>query len=97
MRYYRLSEQRIMRVLRHPHRVEEGIAPQTIAVMQSAGSQKHPYEIWVMYQTTSDKKKATSDKAKKIRVISAWRYPGKSPKRNPIPQEILQEIRELIR
>lgn len=27
-----------------------------------------------------------------IRIISAWRYPGVSPKRNPIPDEILQEL-----
>lgn len=28
-----------------------------------------------------------------LKIISAWRYPGVSPKRNPIPEEILQEIR----
>ncbi len=30
---------------------------------------------------------------KPVRVISAWRYPGVSPKRNPIPEEILEELR----
>jgi len=35
-------------------------------------------------------------KAKKLKIISAWRYPGKSPKNNPIPEEILKEIRSLI-
>lgn len=30
----------------------------------------------------------------KIRIISAWRYPGVSPKRNPIPEEILRELEE---
>lgn len=29
-----------------------------------------------------------------MRVISAWRYPGVSPKGNPIPEEILREIEE---
>lgn len=29
-----------------------------------------------------------------LRVISAWRYPGVSPKRNPVPPEILREIEE---
>lgn len=27
-----------------------------------------------------------------IRIISAWRYPGMSSKRNPIPEEILREL-----
>jgi hypothetical protein len=27
-----------------------------------------------------------------LRIISAWRYPGMSPKRNPIPEEILREL-----
>ncbi len=104
MHYYRLSEQRILRVLRHPHRIEEGIAPRTIAVMQSAGSEKHPYEIWAMYQILNQKSNLKNQnlggqnlRGQKIRIISAWRYPGKSPKRNPIPEEILQEIRGLIK
>jgi hypothetical protein len=28
------------------------------------------------------------------RIISAWRYPGMSPKRHPIPEEILRELEE---
>lgn len=31
---------------------------------------------------------------RKICIISAWRYPGVSPKNNPIPAEILREIEE---
>ncbi len=33
---------------------------------------------------------------KKLKIISAWRYPGISPKNNPIPGEILREIRTII-
>lgn len=33
-------------------------------------------------------------KARKLIIISAWRYPGVSPKNNPIPEEILREIEE---
>jgi hypothetical protein len=29
-----------------------------------------------------------------LRVISAWRYPGVSPERNPVPEGILREIEE---
>jgi len=31
----------------------------------------------------------------KLTIISAWRYPGVSPKNNPIPEEILREIEEI--
>ncbi len=29
---------------------------------------------------------------RQVRIISAWRYPGISPKRNPIPEDILLEL-----
>jgi len=113
MRYYGLSQQRIKRVIKSPERIEEGIVEKTIACMQTAGSEKHPYEIWTMYQiskskVTSQKLKAKDSKFEKIqdtiykmrntkiKIISAWRYPGKSPKNNPIPREILDEIRNLV-
>jgi len=31
---------------------------------------------------------------KKLRIISAWRYPGVSPKNNPIPEDIIRELGE---
>lgn len=31
---------------------------------------------------------------RQIRIISAWRYPGVSPRRNPIPDEILRELED---
>lgn len=31
-----------------------------------------------------------------LKIISVWRYPGVSPKNNPIPSEILDEIEELL-
>ena len=33
---------------------------------------------------------------KKIKIITAWRYPGKSPTRDPIPQTILREVRSIL-
>ncbi len=33
---------------------------------------------------------------RKICIISAWRYPGVSPKNNPIPEEILRELDEIL-
>lgn len=35
-------------------------------------------------------------KKKRIKVITAWRYPGKSPQRDPIPPEVLREIRSIL-
>jgi len=83
---YSLSENRVKRVIRHPWRIEEGIAPGTIACLQKAGSKKHPYELWVMYVI----------KKPKIRVISAWKYPGitKPGDPIPIPPDIFGEILE---
>ncbi len=84
MRYYGLSKNRLKRVMRNPDRKELGIAPRTVAVMQIAGTKKHPTEIWLMYQ---------KDKFK-TKIITAWRYPGTSPKRQPppIPEDILWEL-----
>jgi hypothetical protein len=90
MKYYGLSEQRVNRVLRHPNRIEEGIAPATTAAMQTAGSKKHPNEIWTMFALSKTGKKT---------IISAWRYPGISPKGSeiPIPDEIMDEVQKELR
>jgi hypothetical protein len=84
MRFYGLSENRVKKIFRAPSRIEEGIAPGTIAMMQTVGG-KRKTEIWVMYQKTKSSQK---------KIIAAWRYPGKSPKREvPIPPEILDELK----
>jgi hypothetical protein len=38
--------------------------------------------------------KLKANEAKKLKIISAWRYPGVSPENNPIPEEILRELEE---
>ncbi|MFA4817862.1 MAG: DUF4258 domain-containing protein [Parcubacteria group bacterium] len=134
MRQYGLSPQRVIRVIRNPERIEEGIVEKTIAVMQpasvrhgrtSAGKPAKTWsqEIWAMYQLrksgaisksqflppSRDPAKAVTISNKisnpkfqklqtinqKLKIISAWRYPGVSPKNNPIPEEILREIAEI--
>ncbi len=87
MRQYKLSESRVKRVLNRPERIEEGIADKTVALMQRAGTLKHPYEIWVMAQDT----------AKKRKIISAWRYPGKTRPGEPLPEGVMREFREASR
>jgi hypothetical protein len=100
MKQHGLTAQRILRVVKNPQRVEEGIVKNTIAVMQPAslrtkdGKRTWSQEIWAMYQI---KRKNNNSKIKsfgqqRIRLISAWRYPGVSPKRDPIPEDILREL-----
>ncbi|PJE59941.1 MAG: hypothetical protein COU85_01050 [Candidatus Portnoybacteria bacterium CG10_big_fil_rev_8_21_14_0_10_44_7] len=86
MLFYRLSANRVKSVVRKPQRAEKGIAPGTIAVMQKAGTNR-PSEIWAMYQDLPGGKK---------RIITAWRYPGQSPKREaiPIPADIILELKK---
>ena len=95
MAFYGLSPDRVRRVIRNPRRVEDGVAENTVAVMQPSTNIKKPTEVWVMYQ---NKLKVESEKLKvggKKIIISAWRYPGVSPvgKQIPIPQDILNELK----
>ncbi|MDO8742942.1 MAG: hypothetical protein Q7J30_00010 [Candidatus Azambacteria bacterium] len=89
MRHYGLSQQRVKRIIRHPERTEEAIVPDMIAVM----AQNKKQEIWAMYTIIKSKIKNQNSK---LKIITAWRYPGKSPARDPIPQEILDEIRSIV-
>ena len=82
MRHYGLSPQRIKRIIRHPARTEEAIVPNMIAVMCPDKNR----EIWAMYMVMK----------KSIKIITAWRYPGESPARDPIPKEILDEIKAIV-
>lgn len=103
MIYYRISESLVKRVVRFPKRRQEGIASGTLAAMQPSGSSKNKHEVWVMYselgQTPSPNHQSpTVSFQPKVRIISAWRYPGTSPigKKIPIPEEILQELENVI-
>ncbi len=102
LRQYRFSEKRVLRILRKPDRVEEGIAPETIANMQITGTKKHPTEAWMMYQII--KLKVKSEKLKvsnlnKIKIISVWRYPARTPlgERPIIPEDILENLENIIK
>lgn len=39
---------------------------------------------------------ALGGEGKILRIISVWRYPGTSSERDPIPSEILEEIRNMV-
>lgn len=88
MRYYRFSEPRVLKILRKPDRVEEGIAPKTCASMQKTGTKKHPTEAWLMWQ----KRKG------KIIIISVWRFPGITPigQRPQIPLDAIDVLKNYV-
>jgi hypothetical protein len=87
--------------------VEKTIAVmQPTSMSTKNGKRVWTSEIWAMYQSRragnpkseirnskqiQNPKLQTINK-KQIKIISAWRYPGVSPKNNPIPEEILREI-----
>ncbi|MEI8096805.1 MAG: hypothetical protein WCG73_01715 [Candidatus Moraniibacteriota bacterium] len=67
------------------------------------GGEMWKQEIWVMFVVKNQKQEEETQNSRfriqdsaqqKLRIISAWRYPGVSPKRNPIPEEILRELEE---
>ena len=70
MKGYGLSKQRVMRILRHPERIEEGILNGAVAVMQPVsmkvvnGKKMWRQEIWAMYVLRS---------GYGMYVVSAWR------------------------
>jgi hypothetical protein len=77
MRQYRLSPARVRHVLHTPKRIEEGVAPKTIAMMQPTSMKTKDtwtQEIWVMRK-----------------VISAWRYPGVTKPRSVVALGFLRE------
>lgn len=95
MRFYGLSPSRVLRVIRAPERVEEGVAEGTLAGMQTAGSKAKPWEVWVMWRDdTKGSSSAASIISPRRIIITAWRYPGVSPVRGsvPIPSEVLSEL-----
>jgi len=91
MRFYGLTPSRVLRVVNAPQRVEEGVAPGTMAGMQKAGTPKKPWEIWAMWR---EEGKATALASARKVIITAWRYPGTSPVRGavPIPSGVLAEL-----
>ncbi|MDO9230913.1 MAG: hypothetical protein Q7U36_00315 [bacterium] len=80
---YGLSPTAVKSVIRRPDRTETGIAPKTTAVMKRKDTKKTKKEVWVMIQKqgTRNKEQETKEKnTSKTKIISAWIYPGVSPK-----------------
>lgn len=102
MRQYRFSEKRVLNILRKPDRREEGIAFGTFADMQITGTKKYPTEAWVMYlilKRPPKQSKLATGQAKGIKIISAWRYPGRTPEGEKpiIPDDVLWDLENIIK
>lgn len=69
MMFYGLSPDRVKRVIRAPQRMEVGIAPETKAAMQKAGTPKKPTEIWVMWAERTDNRQQATDNNRKSSVV----------------------------
>src|SRR4030042_6193096 len=82
---YGLAPARVLRVVNAPARVEEGVAPGTLAGMQKAGTKAKPWEIWVMWRTDQHATPAPVGMTGRKVIITAWRYPGTSPVRGAVP------------
>jgi hypothetical protein len=88
MKHYGISESLVKRIIRYPDRIEEAIVEDLIAAMKKTNSNKFP-EVWTMYTPIKED-------SGKIKVITAWKFPGESSSRDPIPQSVIDEVRSII-
>lgn len=78
---------------------EEESWNQEIWVMYQTKSQEKKFKDKTLGEKKSDKiakLQRQINSSKQLNIISAWRYPGVSSKTNPIPEDILREISEII-
>ena len=77
---------------------KDTIGLENLGLLKNIKGKAWTSEIWAMYQIKGishaghESKKNLLNKQKQFKIISVWRYPGVSPKRNPIPQEIIEEL-----
>src|SRR6056297_3979890 len=83
IRYYSLPKTKLKRMLYEFDRKEQGIAPNTIAVMKRVKKTRET-EIWLMYEEIENE----------IKIVSAWRYPGTTEKDESIyiPSDVFEEL-----
>ncbi len=111
MGYYRLSEGRVRRVMNSPKRIEEGVAPKTVAMMQPASMKVTSVNVsgtplnFSWSSKGAPKPKAAwsqeiwvmvQDVPTGRKVISAWRYPGVSKVRDEIKDIMKTEYQSYI-
>jgi hypothetical protein len=112
MAYYRLSEQRVRRVLNAPKRIEEGVAPKTVAAMAPVSTHGTSTNINrnPLFRRSSLSRKSGADEkwSQEIwvmvqdvptgrKIISAWRYPGVSKVRGEISSIMENEYKSYLK
>ncbi len=105
MGFYKLSQARVRRVLHSPKRVEEGVAPKTVAMMQPAALTGQGFRAARSFHAgtgtgagnTRKEEKWTQeiwvmvqDAGAHRKVISAWRYPGVTKPRSAAAMDVLR-------
>jgi len=81
--------------------------PQSTTRDKATGEKVWKAEVWVMYQLAAETQKkidiAVPDKLAgifaprtKVKIISAWRYPGKTKPGEGLPDHIMDEIAEAL-
>ena len=99
MRFYKLSEQRVLRVVHAPKRVEGGVAPKTIAMMQPASIKTSAGRSDSISVSTNKKKESwnqeiwvmTQETPGERKIISAWRYPGVTKPRSEVAANLMRK------
>ena len=64
--------------------------------IQNSKFQKTNKNSQIQKLIENSKFKIQNSANRKIRIISAWRYPGISPKNEPIPEDIIREIENIL-
>lgn len=81
--------------------------PQSTTRDKETGEKTWKAEIWVMYQVAQgtqkdmninvpEKLRGIFKARKHVKIISAWRYPGKTKPGESLPESILEEIAEAL-
>ena|SRR5581483_8489392 len=99
MAFYKLSESRVRHVLHTPKRVEEGVAPKTVAAMAPSALKKvfgksgdpkaltgGPKEVW-----SQEIWVMFQDSPRERKIISAWRYPGMTKPRSAVAKAMVRQ------
>lgn len=84
MQFYKLSPARVRSVLYAPKRIEEGVAPKTVAMMQPTACRSIKEGERGMRGARGSRQETWSqeiwvmfqDSPQERKIISAWRYPG---------------------
>jgi len=103
MQFYKLSPSRVLHVLHSPRRIEEGVAPKTVAAMQPGSIKKSGSRAGLRAGRAGSQAGGQTetwsqeiwvmfqDSPKERVIISAWRYPGVTKARSAAMKQIMRQ------